>query len=326
MIPLQYSKLWLRVLAAPLLFLPAALALASNCNDRDIEALGWLERMARSSDEYSYHGVVTLQRQGEDMQVIQLSSAVDDATSSERMTQLTGQGAKVQRLGHPLHCVHPGHHLLRTGGEAVAGSDGSCGLAEFYRLRVSDGSRVAGRRAVQLEIMPRDMYRYGYVLQLDRATGLLLRSETLGRGKRVLEKFQFADLSFNERIGDSAEVSLVHNAEHPGAGVVEPGAAPSGLWLPRWLPRGFIATEEPGAGSSRRTYTDGMAVFSVFVEELDRAILPGDGLARAGSTTVYTRGKSLGDQPVLVTVVGEIPVNTARMVADSVSLAGADAD
>jgi sigma-E factor negative regulatory protein RseB len=41
-------------------------------------------------------------------------------------------------------------------------------------------------------------------------------------------------------------------------------------------------------------------------------------VVRSGSTTSYSRGMALSGEPVLVTVVGEVPVNTARMVADSV--------
>ena len=44
----------------------------------------------------------------------------------------------------------------------------------------------------------------------------------------------------------------------------------------------------------------------------------GEGVARSGGTTSYTRGMRLSGQPVLVTVIGEVPVNTARMVADSI--------
>ena len=44
---------------------------------------------------------------------------------------------------------------------------------------------------------------------------------------------------------------------------------------------------------------------------------PGEGVVQRGSTLSYTRGMRLGGSPVLVTVVGEVPVNTARMVADS---------
>jgi sigma-E factor negative regulatory protein RseB len=41
-------------------------------------------------------------------------------------------------------------------------------------------------------------------------------------------------------------------------------------------------------------------------------------VARNGSTISYTRGMRLPGQPLLVTVLGEVPVNTARMVADSI--------
>ena len=57
----------------------------------------------------------------------------------------------------------------------------------------------------------------------------------------------------------------------------------------------------------------------MFLEELDRELRPGEGVVRKGSTTSYTRGMRVGVQPVLVTVIGEVPVNTARMVADSVT-------
>ena len=59
----------------------------------------------------------------------------------------------------------------------------------------------------------------------------------------------------------------------------------------------------------------------VFLEELAREIRPGEGVVRSGGTTSYTRGMSFAGQPVLVTVIGEVPVNTARMVADSINWA-----
>ena len=68
-----------------------------------------------------------------------------------------------------------------------------------------------------------------------------------------------------------------------------------------------------------KTYTDGLAVFSVFLELMQRQIQPGEGRARTGGTTAYTRGLQLAGRPVLVTVVGEVPINTARIVADSVN-------
>ena len=93
---------------------------------------------------------------------------------------------------------------------------------------------------------------------------------------------------------------------------------PSSQWSIRWVPNGFTATDSPQNGVARKTYTDGLAVFSVFLEELPKAIRRGEGVVRRGGTTSYTRGMSLSGQPVLVTVIGAVPLNTARMVADSI--------
>ena len=74
-----------------------------------------------------------------------------------------------------------------------------------------------------------------------------------------------------------------------------------------------------GIVSMRRTFTDGLAVFSIFLELLSQDITPGEGVVRSGGTVSYTRGMSMSGMPVLVTVIGEVPLNTARMVADSVT-------
>jgi sigma-E factor negative regulatory protein RseB len=287
---------------------------AAVCGGTDPEALEWLRKMSGSMLEVSYHGVVTLERGG-DMQVAQVSHAVADGTSTERMTQLNGQGAQVVRAAHPLHCVHPGHRILQLGEELEAGR---CGIADHYRFGVAEGDRVAGRQAVRISIEPRDMYRFGYVMELDRETGLLLTTETLGRGGKRLEKFQFANLYIGDPMPAGAEVNLVHEAQHPHPAEAATGPAVSRGWAPGWLPRGFTLTDAAAAKTSRKTYTDGLAVFSVFVEELTREIRPGEGVVRDGGTTSYTRGLRLAEQPILVTVIGEVPVNTARMVADSV--------
>ena len=301
--------------ALALLMLAAHTAQAQQCEGADEEALQWLDKMSRSTHQGSYHGVVTFQRGSEDMQVVQVSHSVHGGSTSERMTQLTGQGAQVVRQDHPLDCVHPGHKLLRVSEELRAGQ---CGIAEHYRFSVSDGDRVAGRKAVRVQIAPQDMYRYGYVMELDRSTGLLLKTATIGRGNKVLEKFQFADLSYDETSAQGADIEVTHRAQHPVPGEKSTTGKLSRAWSVGWLPRGFTNTDAAAGRSVRRTYTDGLAVFSVFLEELNREIRPGEGVVRRGSTTSYTRGMRMQDQPVLVTVVGEVPINTARMVADSV--------
>ncbi|MDX1733016.1 MAG: MucB/RseB C-terminal domain-containing protein [Halioglobus sp.] len=296
--------------------LPVGIASAEvSCDGGDARAFAWLDKMASSMHETSYHGVATLQRR-DDMQVIQVSHMVAGGASSERLTQLTGQGARVDRHAHPLGCKHPGQMLLKAGSRL---SGGDCGIADHYRFSIDGNERVAGRAAVRIRIRPLDVYRYGYQLALDRETGLLLKTVTYGHGDKVLEKFQYANLSLGDSLPGTADVEVVHRAQHPHPDSSSLDAPVRRAWSVRWLPRGFTATDSPQAVSGRRSYTDGLAVFSVFMEELERGLRPGEGVVRDGGTTSYTRGMSLDGQPVLVTVIGEVPVNTARMVADSVN-------
>jgi len=292
----------------------ASRCLAAACPVADVEALAWLDKMSRSLQQVSYHGVVTFQR-GDELQAMEISHFVEDGLTTDKLTELTGQGAEVVRFNHPLNCIHPGYQILQLGARALGGH---CGVADYYRLKVADGELVAGRQAVQLRIEPRDMYRYGYIMELDSETGLLLKSQTLGRGDKILEKFQFAKLAYTPGPEVEEGARLVHRAHHPKGEDHSPAADGPGLaWSVRWVPQGFTTTDLPGLTSERRTYTDGLAVFSVFLESLSEDIRPGEGVVRNGGTTSYTRGMHLAGRPVLVTVIGEVPLNTARMVADS---------
>jgi sigma-E factor negative regulatory protein RseB len=307
----KYSRFYLTAILS--IFVVAG-AVAAECPEDDELALKWLNKMSRSAREVSYQGVVTLQR-GHEMQVLQVSHSVDQGRSSEVLTELTGQGAQVERASHPLDCIHPGAQLLR----AIA-EDGSehCDLAARYQFSVADGERVAGRNAVRIKIEPRDMYRFGYVLALDRETGLLLKAQTMNHGRKTLETMQFAHLSYNDPVPVASAEDVIHDAHHHESESLSTSDAVAHAWSVGWLPRGFMATDSPLGTGGRRTYTDGLAVFSIFLEDLDNEIRPGEGLVKKGATTTYTRGMPLAGRPVLVTVIGEVPVNTARMVADSV--------
>jgi sigma-E factor negative regulatory protein RseB len=309
------KKLYRFYLAVLLSMLATAGAAAVECSDTDLMALEWLDKMSRSMREVNYQGVVTLQR-GQEMQVMQVSHAVGHGGSSEILTELTGQGAQVERTAHPLNCIHPGVQLLRF--EAFDEKE-RCGIAAQYRFSVAEGERVAGQNAVRITIEPRDMYRFGYVMALDRETGLLLKVETINHGHKVVETMQFAHLSYTDPVPVAGGVEVIHDAHHSEAQAPSTQFSVARAWSVGWLPRGFMATDSPVGTSGRRTYTDGLAVFSVFLEELENEIRPGEGLVKKGGTTTYTRGLRLAKQPVLVTVIGEVPVNTARMVADSVA-------
>lgn len=309
------------------LLLPLLLSAAPDCADSDPGALALLERLSHAGMAVSHSGMATLQRGG-DMRVLQIRRDVQGKTVTDTLTLLTGQSAQVVRAGHPDNCSHPGHTLLRM----QQGKSDVCGVATHYRLSVESGDRVAGRPTRRIIAQPRDMYRYAHVLEIDEETAQLLKVTTLTADGRPLEQFQYASLALGSHAetdeaaadGTDADVENLPAASRTGADSAQEAPAPSAptvavQWQPTWVPEGFVATRGD-ASTSRRTYTDGMASFSVFLEPVDTAMQPGEGAVREGSTLAYTRGMRLAGSTVLITVVGEVPVNTARIVADSVRM------
>ena len=284
-----------------------------QCPSIDPEVHRLLEAMSSKASHGDYNGVVTLQR-GSEMQVMELNHRIVDGQSTQVLSSLTGQDGQVLRAGLDANATQPGHTLLSSAG-AVSG--GVCGLASSYRFRLGDGERIAGRDAVRLSIEPTDMYRYGYVFELDRDTALMLKATTVAADERVLEQFQFASLSMT-RV-DPEPAALTYRTQTLESRAAAPVSRGPG-WEPTWVPDGFMPTDAEALGAPRKSFTDGLACFSVFVEPLGADIKPGEGVERLGSTVAYTRGVMLRQRPVLITVLGEIPTNTARMVADSVRL------
>ncbi|MEM1141491.1 MAG: MucB/RseB C-terminal domain-containing protein [Pseudomonadota bacterium] len=279
----------------------------------DAKVQSLLQAMSRNSADIDYSGVVTLQR-GSDMQIMRYSHSVSAGRATEAISRLTGQDARIVREAHPTARKYPGHELLRA---EKAASGTLCGLTDHYRFRVREGDRIAGRDSVRLQVEPMDMYRYGYVLELDNESALMLRSTTMSVDQREIEQFQFASFDLNP--GREEQAAVEHRAGNPHpqeSSHLRTGPA----WSVSWMPKGFMATDSAPPDSARKSYTDGFASFSVFMEPLNAAIKPGEGVERQGSTVCYTRGMVFGRVPVLLTVLGEIPTNTARMVADSVRM------
>jgi sigma-E factor negative regulatory protein RseB len=316
----------LRYFLLPLLGL-LAVPVWGACSAGDARALHWLDRMSHSLREVSYQGVFTYEH-GSSMQTLRISHSVDGGVESEHLTRLTGTGGSVMRAEHPLDCIHPGSRLLRIS-EGFEKDLDNCGLAAYYQLKLGPRDLVAGRYAQVLTVLPRDMYRYGYQMALDTETGLLLKSQTMAQDGKILERFQFADLELGLEREPGTQVDVLHHAQHDDhahLAPARPAVAGRDAWHAAWVPEGFTLTRGEAHSQLDKTYTDGLAVFSVYLEPMQQGVQPGEGRARQGGTTAYSRGKQLGGKSILVTVVGEVPINAARLVAESIVWSGSDAD
>lgn len=243
----------------------------------------------------------------------------------ERFLQLNGAYLELFRENGEVRCVisptENGHLMAQMLPEQGL-KPGE--LARWYSLQVLGQSRVAGRPATVLLFAPRDAHRYPLELHLDEQTAVPLKSLLLNGQGQLLERFQFVTFAPGEV--DAQEFSLEGRpcSELPQPGVK--GMLAGVVWQLDWLPDGFQAmhpqTHSPDPGQpqlSIQNYSDGLAHFSVFVEPLKDKNVAATHL-QLGPTTVLTRQMETQQGTYMLTVLGEIPPETAQRLAHSVRI------
>ena len=257
---------------------------------------------------------------------------VVDGVERERIVHLNGPPREILRTGAEVaYKLQPGDALLALEGATPAGSYGRVfarrfeGIADHYDVAVAGQGRVAGRPATHLEVTPRDTERLAYRLMLDDETGLLLRSELHDPSRANLEIFQFTSLLVGDAVDAGDLVSTTPGAliRRLSTGTRAP-PRPQSSWRAGWVPAGFELTSanthrppDQRRAVSMMTFSDGLAAFSVFVEAMPETGA-GHVVSRSGATVALTHMAVSDGGDHLVTVVGEVPVATARRIAASV--------
>ena len=294
----------------------------------------WLDLMDRAFADLDYRGVFSFY-DGDDLTTMELTHAVRDGVEHERLVHLDGEVREIIRKGDEVACiVHPGDDLLELESSIPAGPFARAFTRSFdgltyYQVTVNGPDRIASRPTVRVAIVPRDEDRYGYRLWLDRDNGLLLRSEMVDNKGQRLEIFQFSTIDFAGPIADAdlapptSEAALVSHLTLENDEPIH--TASDRNWEASWVPDGFAMSawdvrHTPSTLKSVNTlmYTDGLAAFSVFIEDMPDAGA-GNLVSRNGATVAVTQvvqGHAESDH--LVTVVGELPTKTARRVARSI--------
>ncbi|MGH8435487.1 MAG: MucB/RseB C-terminal domain-containing protein [Pseudomonas sp.] len=294
------------------------------------DAQDWLNRLAEAEQRQNFQGTFVYERNGSfsTHSIWHRVDSAGDGEVRERLLQLDGPVQEVLRVNGRTRCV--------SGALADQVSDGQGWparaldpkqLAAWYDLRIMGESRVAGRPAVVVAVLPRDQHRYGFELHLDRETGLPLKSLLLNEKGQLLERFQFSSLNTETPL----DAALQPSANCQPVQFVEAQAVAPNAWRSEWLPPGFNlnrvlerrspASAEPVASLM---YGDGLARFSVFLEPLHGAAV-NDARSQLGPTVAVSKRMSTVDGDVMVTVVGEIPLGTAERVALSMRAVKAQA-
>lgn len=299
----------------------ATLLLSSSLAAKD--SLQWLERMERAAREQSYHGAYVYERSGI-FTTQNIWRRVDDGQVHERLVQSAGRHQEWVRRDGRLVCATSLTEGRTPQNVPQLGKDVSK-LAQWYGLRVLGDTHIASRPVTVVSVQPLDAFRYAYELYLDKETGLLLKSLLVDDSRELLERFQFATVSFDRPSREDLQ---------PGSSCLELPAPVEiatedvTFWEPLWLPPGFSlghrevqTLKGSEAPIATQIYTDGLARFTLFIEPLGRDSLAEDLRAQLGPTVAVSRRLVTEDNLYLATVVGEIPPMTAERIAESLSQA-----
>ncbi len=282
-----------------------------------------LKQMAVANRHLNYTGIFTYEHGGT-LKTVKVFHAIRQGREVERLILLSGPKQEVIRRGDDVNCQRLGDAMLRDNAAGIA-NIAKHHLDQYYSVQVKPDDRIAGREVNILHVVPLDEHRYGYVLGIDKDTGLLLQSMLVGSNNRVLERFQYVDVQVGGAIADA---DLGADTDEPQR--VSPDAAPcldhgalqltTPNWSPGWLPPGYsLAGHEISTENGRETliFTDGLSVFSLFVDPEMAANFP-QMQAQRGATVAYLSRLSANNRQYVVCVVGEIPVETAKLVTQSV--------
>lgn len=313
----------LKSLALILLLLPLQVLADSDRSDDQIEAVKWLEKMGVSIREQSYAGTYIYMR-GKRFDTMQIVHQNQNGQEIERVTSMSGAPREIIRHDDHAVCLHADGdsttpHALPHGPFTASFNRNLAENLSNYTIGLHGVGRIANRPAVRISISPKNNDRHGYRLWLDQETGLLLRSNLVNNG-RVLELFQFTDISIGEPIAPELLTASIrgenvfeHELLAPQNVVAQAATQARPNWRVKWMPRGFRQVSAPDGGGM--VFTDGMATLSVFVEKRGRNSL-GDVQTTIGGTVVLSRPiEGFAEQ---ITVVGEVPLATAKRVAASI--------
>ncbi|NBI12766.1 sigma-E factor regulatory protein RseB [[Haemophilus] felis] len=278
-----------------------------------------LVKMTEAKDKLNYE-MSFISGSAVDIHALQYRHVIEDKKHYAQLTSLDGRPKEIiQRDNLVSYFIANTQPVTIQGNAIVDDLPALMGnnfeqLAQHYDFVLIGKNRVAGRIAQGIRILPKDDFRYQYVVFVDEESGLLLQSHLLDRDGNLLEQFRVINLY----VGDSFTGLVEYLNKEPFPPLIEQvKSQPELNWKPEWLPAGFkkinqsigSLTEEENEKVENQLYSDGLFSFSLYVSNAsDPESL--NNLWLNGVNTVYSeviQGKE-------VTFVGRLPLSTAKRI------------
>ena len=315
----------IRVASLLAVFLPVA-AWAAGAQ---LSAIDYVNKMGTALQTLNYHGTLVYINNGQ-VESIELFHKNDGKDEIERLVHLSGEPREVIRDNDVVTCYLPDSQSVVVGQRRFNNhlfAKLTTNLDQFapnYSFIIAGSNRVAGKVSRVININPKDLYRYGYRLWIDENSYLLLRSELVDSQGSVLEQMMFTQIDVNDQIPDSmlkpaitGESFTWHGADNKDANKINThqtwkvGKMPSGFMVSARYKQNMPNSTRP---AEHAIISDGLASISVYIEPIDNESKSFEGASRVGAMNIF----GLVQEDHQVTIVGEVPMNTIEMIAQSI--------
>jgi len=311
-------------------FLCSFILMAFSASVRAMTPIELLSMLDGARKENSFVGTF-IHKRGDNVNSYHIVHAIQDGVPYERLKSLDGVPREILRDGESVTCILPDHVGSRwdqvpplsplVPAENVDWKE----IQQWMQFKILSNTWIAGREAILIEAQgienDRFIRRYG----VDAKTGLLLKTEILNSDGRSLELAQFTQVDINpDNLKEELEPTLsgkvtTFDRKH----WTKTSTNPSNL-RPTWLPKGF-QLRDVSSGSDKKfveahTYSDGLSSFSLFRESPDQQFVEMEGHGGGATVAVSRVIETDAGEKWGITLIGEIPVETAKRIVSSVSI------
>ncbi len=291
------------------------------------DAANWLQKISDASRRMAYEGVFVVQH-GSAMQTLSVTNRPTGSTKDSHLSALDGNQREIR-------CTQSGSLLRVTEGGQVKTEKrlnnrhfpdllppNAAALANWYSVKLGEWARIAGLECRQVEIVPKDAYRWGYVICADKDSSLPLKAVMINEAGTPLMQYAFAEI----RIGGSPKAETQTSLDtwrmpaqaattRPiGTETISVSHLPPGFSrvaaVRRTLPNPSGGLRKPGE-VEHWVFSDGLTYISLFLEPATHPISSVRGQSKQGMINMVTR--QVG--PMQATILGDAPWATIEAVA-----------
>jgi len=290
-------------------------------------AKAWLERLSTSLQSLNFSTSFVVIKNNQAQPYHWFHGIDDNNNELEIISSLNGPRRDILRIGDVVSYIEPESPPYSVRSKQVSGPIPAILSGDITQLEsgydfISVGkSRILGRPAQLIRIEAKNAYRFAYWLWLDQKSGMLLKLSIVTKKGQQLEQIQFTHLEVTENLSET--LLQLPSTELPVIVDIPQKYQQQKLqWQVNWLPKGFkqINSNRHKISLTKQPvefmlFSDGLVDISIYVNGTKEQKREVD-FVMDGATLVLNQV----NKGIEVSVVGKIPSQTAKAIADSITI------